>query len=188
MKKKNGMTMVEILLSVALISLVIVFVFNILIDLRQEETFSKYKSSDQLNRSIITKTIQDDLIAKGGLTDILSCNRNGLISCVELHYADHNVGFIKVAKDYISYESTDSGLEKWSLEAGEYSSIFSYCYNESNDHKKYMMRLYYPVNLKGNPLENRMNFDIEILYIGAKLDGLDISNRATALGATGKCN
>lgn len=188
MKKKNGMTMVEILLSVALISLVIVFVFNILIDLRQEETFSKYKSSDQLNRSIITKTIQDDLIAKGGLVDVLSCNRSGLISCVELHFADHNVGFIKVAKDYISYETNDSGLEKWSLEAGEYSNNFSYCYNESTNHEKYLMRLYYPVSLKGKPLENRMNFDIEILYIGSKPEGLNISNRAIALGATGKCN
>ena len=60
--KKNGMTLVEIILAVALISLVMIFVFNILVDLRQEETFSSYKSSDQINRSIITKRIQDDIL------------------------------------------------------------------------------------------------------------------------------
>ena len=44
--KSKGMTMVELIVSVGLISIVMVFVFNILVDMRQEETNSSFKSQD----------------------------------------------------------------------------------------------------------------------------------------------
>lgn len=180
MKKKNGMTMVEIMISVALISLVMIFVFNILVDLRQEETFSSYKSSDQLNRSIITKTVQDDLLNRGGVADIVACNRSGLRTCVQFHFKDGKVGYLKVASNYITYTDGNGNLEKWTLNTGTYSDLFNYCYSEVGN--RYVMRLYFPVDLKENALESKMNFDIEILYMALKPAGLNISNRASALG------
>lgn len=188
MKKKNGMTMIEIMLSVALISLVLIFVFNILVDLRQEETLSSYRSQDQLNRSIITKTIQDDLLNRGGLADLNACTTgNELIACVQLHYTDGNVGQVKVGRDYISYQVGDD-IERWTLHSGKYSCSFTYTYEELSGYDQYIMRLYFPVDLKGNVFENKMNFDIEILYIGIKPPGLDISNRESSLKSSKLCS
>lgn len=188
MKKKNGMTMIEIMLAVALISLVLIFVLNILIDLRQEETLSRYKSQDQLNRSIITKTIQDDLLNRGGLSDLNACaTGNTLIACVQLHYLDGSVGYIKIGRDTLSYQ-IGNDIEKWTLHSGSYSCSFSYNYEELNGFNQYAMRLYFPVDLSGNVLDNKMNFDVEILYMGSKPEGLNIANRGTSLKSSTLCS
>lgn len=178
--KKNGMTLIEVILAVALISLVMIFVFNILVDLRQEETFSSYKTSDQINRSIITKRIQDDILNRR-----LERVENGNGTCynndtfcnkVNLIYKDGTIGKISIEEHYFSYQfcntiSNCENVERWNLSSASYKKNFIYCFNysenisnEFNDNN-YYVQLIFPVNLTDNALESQIIFDIELLYL-----------------------
>lgn len=189
--KKNGMTLVEIILAVALISLVMIFVFNMLVDLRQEETFSSYKSSDQINRSIISKRIQDDLLNRG-----LERIENGNGTCynnstfcnkVNLIYKDGTIGKISVEEHYFSYQfcntvSNCESVERWNLSSASYKNNYIYCFNygvniPNGSNGNYYVQLIFPVNLSDNALESQIIFDIEVLYFSnSNLDFENVSN------------
>lgn len=182
--KKNGMTMIEVMISVALISIVMVFIFNILIDLRQEETLSGYKSSDQINRSVITKTIQDDLLNRR----IINIAKSGVCSsliCLDLYYRDGTVGHIKVEDTYFYY-GIGSDIEKWELKTGKYSSDFAYCYLEKGEN--FYMQLLFPVDLSSTALESKMLFDVELLFMSKKTSDLRIPLDGSSLGARRSCD
>lgn len=177
--KKNGMTLTEVILAVALISLVMIFVFNILVDLRQEETFSAYKASDQINRSIIIKRIQDDLldrklvgIENGNGTCL---NNDTFCNKINLIYKDGYIGKITVEEHYFSYQLCSSSSncemsERWELSAASYKKNFVYCFNyggtiPGGSNNNFYVQLIFPVNLTDNVLESQIIFDIEILYV-----------------------
>lgn len=177
--KKNGMTLVEIILAVALISLVMIFVFNMLVDLRQEETFSAYKSADQINRSVITKRIQDDLLNRqldGVENGNGTCyNNNTFCNKVNLLYSDGTIGKITVEEHYFSYQFCENNskcdrVERWYLSAASYKKNFIYCFDNgasipTGSNNNYYVQLIFPVNLTDSALESQIIFDIELLYL-----------------------
>jgi len=61
MKYKKGITLMEIIVSIALISIVMIFLFNVLANIRNEEVLSKRKSENLINQALVIKNIQDDL-------------------------------------------------------------------------------------------------------------------------------
>jgi len=66
MKLNNkGMTLVELIISVALISVVVGFLFKVVLDVKYEKDNPGYASNNQINRAEIIKTIQSELLAYG---------------------------------------------------------------------------------------------------------------------------
>lgn len=63
--KSKGTTLIEIMISILLISFVMVFLFNILINMKEEYNLSSLRSKDSLNRATYTRIIQNDLIKIG---------------------------------------------------------------------------------------------------------------------------
>ncbi len=63
MKKldNKGMTLVEIIVSVVLISIVLVFLFRLLVDLRNETSNNNYAYNNQVNKAEIVYNVQNDL-------------------------------------------------------------------------------------------------------------------------------
>lgn len=59
---KKGVTLVEVVISVGLIALVMLFLFNLLIDMQYEESHSSMAKENQLNRAAIIKTLQTDFM------------------------------------------------------------------------------------------------------------------------------
>ena len=180
--------MVEIMIAVALISLVMVFVFNLLVDLRQEETLSNYKSQDQLNRSIITKYIQDDFLTKGikKLAKCSAADSSGFIACIDITFKDNTSKRIKINQNYFYY-GVKNDMERWKLSAAKYSNSFAYCYKEVGEY--YYIQFLFPVDMTDNVLESRMIFDIELLHMGIKegdMSGIPTTNGS--LGATRTCD
>lgn len=57
---KKGITLVEVIISVGLISVVMLFLFHILMDMQFEDTHSSYAKENQIQRAAIIKTVQDD--------------------------------------------------------------------------------------------------------------------------------
>ncbi len=74
MKLNNkGISLVEIIISITLISIIIIFILGILINIRTEEQENKELSQLKLNQAIITKEIQTDFIERE-LIGIEPCN------------------------------------------------------------------------------------------------------------------
>jgi len=67
---KKGMTLVEIIISVALLSVVLGFLFKVLLDVKYESDDSGFAITNQINRAEITKEIQNDLIESGGASAV----------------------------------------------------------------------------------------------------------------------
>ena len=57
---KKGFSLVEIIISVGLIAIVMLFLFQILTDLQYEESASNYASSNQLNRANVIQKVEED--------------------------------------------------------------------------------------------------------------------------------
>ena len=59
---KKGMTLMEVLVSLVLISIVMIFVVNLLSDLKNEDVLSNKRNEDTLTRASLINVIQSDLI------------------------------------------------------------------------------------------------------------------------------
>lgn len=61
MKNNKGMTLVEIIISIALIAIVLLFLFMLLVTVNDINTESEVNSSYLINKSLILKNIEEDL-------------------------------------------------------------------------------------------------------------------------------
>ena len=115
--KKKGFTMVELMISIAIIAVVMVFLVRLLIDVKYDSTNELYNTANQINRAEIIKTIQEDLNGKRviGIDDILSTKK---VLNIELEVENAGTATINVDEDnYLSYTATDGKKTKWKLEA-----------------------------------------------------------------------
>ena len=65
----KGSTLLELIISIALISVILVFMVRLLVDLNDSETNNKYAKKNQVIRAEILRTIENDLQNKI-ITDI----------------------------------------------------------------------------------------------------------------------
>ena len=61
MLNKKGTTLAEVIISIALISVVLVFMIRLLIDLNNMQTNTTYATGNQVNRAEILRMIGNDL-------------------------------------------------------------------------------------------------------------------------------
>lgn len=73
MKNNKGMTLVEIIISIALISIVLLFLFMLLITVNDINDESEVNSSYLINKSLILKNIEEDLSKSNSIT-LSTCN------------------------------------------------------------------------------------------------------------------
>ena len=59
---KHGITLVEVVISVGLISVVMLFLFNLLLDMQYENSHASYLKENQINRANIIKSVEKDLM------------------------------------------------------------------------------------------------------------------------------
>ena len=59
---KRGITLVEVVISVGLISVVMLFLFNLLLDMQYENSHASYLKENQINRANIIKSVEKDLM------------------------------------------------------------------------------------------------------------------------------
>ena len=140
----KGMTIVEIILAIGLVSIVMVQVLNLLVDLKDEQVLGEGKTRDLSNRSIIIQQVENDFI-NNTISSIDDCESLDekindrevykMKSCVKLVYNKEAAKpyFLITAKnndndkDYFIYgysETADAKVptyyEAWRLESGKY--------------------------------------------------------------------
>lgn len=88
MKNKKGITIVEIIVSIALISVVLIVLFRLLILLRNNSAITENKSAFLLNQSLITEAISDKFSEK---TITSNPVKNNAANHVTLELTESNV-------------------------------------------------------------------------------------------------
>ncbi len=160
--KNKGFTLVELMVSIALVSLVLVFMFNLLGDVKRENSLSNDNINDTLNRSTITRIIQNEWI-ENDLIRVEKCSVSGTILCYTFTFKDNSTKDLLVKEKELEYDN-----EKWILDDGEYSTDgASYCFLSNG--VNYLLKITIPVlNHKD---DNRVH-DIELIKMGT--DDLDV--------------
>jgi hypothetical protein len=129
-RKQNGMTIIEILISILLITIVVTLLFGMLIQVKEEDIATNTQSNFLLSQSIFTKTIEEDAV-NYGIVSVSACNlaeakissellNSGYESnfkCIKIKYGasytEDNIGFIMIYNTY----------EKFDVENGTYQGI-----------------------------------------------------------------
>ena len=115
MKNKRGFTMVELMVSIAIIAVFMVFLVRLLIDVKYDSTNELYNTDNQINRAEIIKTIQEDWLDK----ELYNLKYSGgIIELYENATDKAEISFSGTRKDgqYIHYKDTDGKKYKWKVE------------------------------------------------------------------------
>ena len=113
---KKGFTMTELIVSIAIIAVVMIFLVNLLVDIRYDKKNELYDTKNQINRAEIIKTIQNDLDGKV-ITDITDgSGSNNLV--VNIRTDDDSTYTIEADSNHIYYTSNNKKT-KWSLEKND---------------------------------------------------------------------
>ena len=172
MMKNRGITLVELIISISLISIVIIFLFRLLVDVRYSDNRVDYARNNQQTRAVILKTIQDDFLDYGliGLNDTGSTETKLVVNFT---YKNSKNGKLVVGSNYVSYKNASGETEKWNLE--QINSDMKYnvrcvsynkIYNSEGDFFSIWFRI--PLVVKTN--SKNVIDDLEFSYIGKKSD------------------
>ena len=115
MKKlnKKGNTLVELIISIALMSSVLVFLISLIIDLNNTNTNNKFAKNNQINRTEIIKFIEQDL-NKNTLTKIEdNSTSNTLI--IKFLFKDNKESTITATNNTFTYENSENNKRLWTM-------------------------------------------------------------------------
>lgn len=116
MKKKNGFTMMELMVSIAMIAVVMVFLVRLLVDIRYDKTNELYDTANQINRAEIIKTIEEDFLNLR-LMDVTDTGSTNTTLKLQLIREDGKTGKIIVNENNdFSYINCEGEKRKWKLE------------------------------------------------------------------------
>ncbi|MBO4245953.1 MAG: prepilin-type N-terminal cleavage/methylation domain-containing protein [Bacilli bacterium] len=181
----KGMTLAEIIVSVALISIVLIFLMKLLTTLRYDENFTNYEKNNAINRSEIIKAVQTDLMTYQ-LFDLKdeSNSVSGTGKAV-LHFVyadtDRTNRYLVIESAKISYCATTSCngandriwvLNKSKADVTYVTDCIKYDYDITTSSQYYWLKLVVKLDSKG-AVDNTID-DIEIFYLGEK--GADFNN------------
>ena len=107
---KKGFTLIEVIVSIGLISIVMLLLFQLLLDIQYESNHTSYAKANQVNRATVIETVQKDLM-NNTLTRVPTITTNGNRKEITLTFQDF-AKTIRVAEDRITYDS-----ETWLLES-----------------------------------------------------------------------
>lgn len=181
---KKGFTLTELIISISLISIVILFLFNLLVDVRHSMNQTDYSIENQQNRALIIKMVQDDFINYGliGLSDSNSRNTSLVL---DFTYGDSKTGRLTITSKEVTYKRAEGDTEKWDLEDDNATynvNCVSYSVTSPSLEGDYFaVKFTIPVIV--NNKKNNYIDDLEFSYIGEK-NNVNLNNfvQKTSLG------
>jgi Tfp pilus assembly protein FimT len=110
MKNKRGITLIEFIVSIALVAVVMIFLFNMLVDIQYTSKNGTFASDNQLNRASIVRAVMDDFTNLGlvGLTD--SSTYGELV--LTFRFQDGSSKVLTVSDKAVVYHD-----ERWSMKS-----------------------------------------------------------------------
>lgn len=171
---KKGMTLMEVLVSLVLISIVMIFVVNLLSDLKNEGILSNKRNADSLTRASLINVIQGDLINNENYltTFIKNCDQGfesnlNINTCYQFKFKDETVKNLYINQNFIAY-GPSGAMEKWDLNYGTYdvqNITVSYVGQSSKKNVPSLLTIHIPVNGVDSTAKNK--FDIELTALSS---------------------
>lgn len=184
MKLNNkGLTLVELLISIVLTGIVLAFLFNLLVDLKDETDNSDFAYNNQVNRLEVIYAVQKELIQYplAGIQD-LSVNNN-----IRINFYYRKGGMIKTSvlstdktpgsilsddKYYIRYTNINEETTTWLMKGASIDKCGMFTFLIDSTTNNYYFHLNIPLynsvyNEKNNSNNNNTVDDIEISYTGS---------------------
>lgn len=166
----KGSTLLELIISIALISVILVFMVRLLVDLNDSETNNKYAKKNQVIRAEILRTIENDLQNKI-ITNIRdNSTTSNLI--ITFKFDGNKESNINVLKDKLTYKNTDGKTRTWTLKEG-YFDITQSPVDFNQDENIYSLIIdiqVYTTNEFNTKNNNNLLDDILVSYIGRTKD------------------
>ncbi|MCI8394439.1 MAG: prepilin-type N-terminal cleavage/methylation domain-containing protein [Bacilli bacterium] len=107
---QKGITLIEFIVSIALVAVVMLFLFNLLIDVQYNSKNGNYAKENQLNRASIIRAVMDDF-TNLGLVGITDSSTSGELR-LTFRYKNGSSKLLSVGEQYVIY-----GDERWSMKS-----------------------------------------------------------------------
>lgn len=155
---KKGVTILELLISITLISIVILLLIKVIFSLNNINNDKSYASNDEISRTELIKNIESDFL-KLKLEGLeIRKEENATIK----FYYESTYKELKIEKDKITYNNETKTLESSNA---TYDLCPSYEYISLDDNY-YLIKINIPVLI--NNKNTRVEDDINLTYIGLK--------------------
>ncbi|MCI8575056.1 MAG: hypothetical protein HFI09_01150 [Bacilli bacterium] len=117
MKNRRGITLIEFIVSIALVAIVMIFLFNLLVDIQYTSKNGSFASDNQLNRASIVRAIMDDFTTLGlvGMTDTSTYSELRLT----FRFQDGSSKVLTVSDKSVVYHD-----ERWSMKANNNRTFY----------------------------------------------------------------
>lgn len=185
---KKGTTLAELIISIALISVVLLFMIKLLIDLNDAEANNTYAKDNQINRAEILRMIGNDLNNKK-IVSINDSGSNETKLVINIEFTDRTSSTIEAEEKKIKYTDSDGKNRTWNIEGGtiytKKANVYYMKDNNASGKNYYSLSIdieIHTTNEKNKLCNNNTLDDIIINYIG-KLDDL-VTTNINCLGAT----
>jgi len=157
---KKGLTILEVLISLSIVSIVILLLIKVMFSLDNINNDKSYASSDEIKRTEIIKNIESDFLELK--LNGISINE-GEYTTITFKYLNGNKT-LKVYDDKVIYDDITYTL---SSENATYSKCNAYTYLDL-ENNYYLITLNIPVLINNN--NTTLNDDLTLTYLGLKND------------------
>ncbi len=117
MKLNNkGLTLIELIISVVLISVVMLFMYGLLNDANDENNDNSFARDNQINRSEIIKEVEEEFLTRRiDLTDIVDESTDDTLKAT-FKFSDGTSSVIEARQDNLRYTNTKGEMRKWTMQ------------------------------------------------------------------------
>ena len=115
--------MVELMVSIALIAIVMVFLVKMLVDVKYDVTNELYDTEDQVTRAEIIKTIENDLKDQS-ISNVTGTGNNSQLTITFTGAGFTQNPTIEVTRRGLTYRKLDGTYKKWTLKTKNESTYF----------------------------------------------------------------
>lgn len=117
MLNKKGSTLMELVISIVLISVVLIFLMRLLVDLNNTETNNSYAKENQIIRSEIIRTIENDFNAS--VLKEVNDQSDGEALKVKFTFNDNKTSSLEVLEKTVVYKNIEGKERRWSIKSGK---------------------------------------------------------------------
>lgn len=159
---KKGFTLVELLISIILVSVVIGFISKLILEINNQKNNDDYARKNQFNRAEMIQKIENDFINLK-LVKIEGIQETTENIKLNFYFSDNTTKSLEVYEDYIRYDN-----QKWSIENAKYDNQkLNVYYNEDDNYFTLIINvLVYTDNSRNDTVNNNNLDDINLTYVG----------------------
>ncbi|MBD9074969.1 prepilin-type N-terminal cleavage/methylation domain-containing protein [bacterium] len=151
MLNKKGMTLLEIIISIALISVVMLFLFSLLNDIQYESKHSSYAKDFLVSRATIIKDVQEDIL-NNNITNVMQVSAGEGKVNLNFFRDDTSLMSIEVESKKITYKNAAGEKESFSLSEDNDDEVFDFNHIKVSNYEG--NKIYKPIDTDGDGVCN----------------------------------